>query len=59
MTIEEENERLKDTNKLYRRLIAQENEMKKPSRFECFTLGFTLAMLIAQIAIFVVQLKVK
>lgn len=59
MTIEEKNEMLESTNAIYRRLIAQENEMKKPSRFECFTLGFTLAMLIAQIAIFVVQLIVK
>lgn len=59
MTVEEKNEILEHENELYRNLLSEERERNKPTRFECFTLGFTVAMLIAQIAIFVVQLILK
>ena len=59
LTLKERCELLESSNEMYRRLFAEEEKRKKPSRFECFTLGFTLAMFITQIAIFVVKLIMK
>lgn len=49
--LKSENKRLKQQNKIL--------EEEKPNRFQWFTLGFTTAMLFAQITIFVIRIAMK
>lgn len=49
--LKSENERLKNQNKILKE--------EKPNRFQWFVLGFTTALLFAQIIIFVVRITMR